>query len=264
MLLVFISITVIHLPAQIHSVVTDPHYRLPVKEKLDYRVHYKFSVVWIYGAYATFTTDTLTFENKRSYKFNVDAFTRKKYRWIYDLEDHYTSITDYETFLPLRFEEHNIEKGVKYDYTYIFDWENNVVDMTLKQSEKQDRNLEKKLPDFITDSFSAVHYLRLWNYNEYSPGDTIEFKTMLNGKIFDQQIVYLGKESIKDAAGKEVDAFTLKALMKNSSFFSHKNGIKVWIADNKERWIVKVDANIIIGRIIVFLDTPGIASFDTH
>ncbi len=262
--LVFISVASMHLNAQIRSVIVDTLYRLPVKEKLDYRVYYKFSALWVYGADATFTTDTLIYENRSSYKLKVDAFTRKKYRWVYALEDHYTSITDRESFLPLRFEEHNIEKKIKYDYVYLFDWDRKVVEMTLKESEKPDRNIVTKLPDFITDSYSGVHYLRMWKFDDYLPGDTIDFKTILNGKIFTQQVVYLGKEKIKDTEGKEFDAFTLEALIKNSAFFSSKHGIKVWIADNNERWIVKVDANIIIGRIIVFLHTPGVVSFDTH
>jgi hypothetical protein len=256
----------IPLPAQVHPVVIDTGYRLPVKENLEYRVYYKFSMVWVYGAYAMFSTDTLTYENKRAYEFKVDAFTREKYRWVYDLEDHYTSITDYNSFLPLRFEEHNIEQGINYDYTYVFDWENKVVDMSLKQSGKHAKNinLRKDLPEFITDPYSGVHYLRLWDYEKYSPGDTIEFQTMLYDKLFRQQIVYLGKETIKDTEGNEFQAFTLRAIMKNSTFFSRKKGIKVWITDNKERWIVKIDANIVIGRIIVFLHTPGLISFDTH
>ena len=259
-LLVFVLMISICLYAQNKPVIVDPVYKLPVKEKLNYRVYYKLSAFWIYGASVTFFTDTITYENKRAYKLQVDAFTREKYRWIYSLEDHYTSITDCKTFLPLRFEEHNIEKKVNYDYTYVFDWENEIINMTLKQSEKPDRNIVEKLPDFITDTYSAVHYIRLWDYNEYTPGDTIEFQTIVDGKIFKQEVIYLGKESLKDNEGKMIKTFELQAIIKNSTFFIEKKGNKVWVANNKERWILQVDANIIIGRIIAFIDTPGIPS----
>jgi len=260
----FFVLSSFYLSAQVQPALIDTTYRLPLKEKLDYRIYYKFSGLWAYAADATFSIDTLTIENKKAYKLSADAFTRKKYRWIYNLEDHYISFTDIETFLPLRFEEHNIEKGVHYDYTYIFDWENKKVRMTLKESKKEDRILEKELPDFITDSYSGVHFIRLWDYSRYAPGDTIEFETMLDGKIYKQQIVYHGKEKIKNREGDDVDVFALEALIKNSSFISKKDGVRVWVTDNKDRWIVKVDVNIIIGRVIVFMNTPGVASFDTH
>ena len=263
-ILILILVISIGISAQVHPAFVDTLYRLPVKEKLDYRIYYKFSMFWAYSADATFSIDTITYENKKAYRLQADAFTRKKYRWVYSLEDHYTSITDYESFLPLRFEEHNIEKGVQYDYTYIFNWETKQVDMTLKESEKEDKIMVKPLPDFITDSYSGVHFIRFLDYKKYSPGDTIEFETMLTGKIYKQQIVYLGKEKLEDAQGKEIDTFTIEAVIKNSSFFSKKHGIKTWIADNRERWLLKVDANIIVGRIIMFLCTPGTASFDTH
>ena len=263
-ILIFIVAVSAEISAKVHPAVVDTLFKLPVKEKLDYRVYYKFSMFWAYAADATFSIDTITYENKKAYKLHADAFTRKKYRWVYSLEDHYTSITDYESFLPLRFEEHNIEKGINYDYIYKFNWETREVDMALKETDKEDRDLVAKLPDFITDSYSGVHYIRLLDYDKYTPSDTIEFESMLDGKVFKQQIVYLGKVKLEDAQGKEVDAFTIEAVIKNSSFFSKKHGIKTWIADSRERRILKVDANIIVGRIIMFLHTPGTASFDTH
>ncbi|NPA37435.1 MAG: DUF3108 domain-containing protein [Chlorobi bacterium] len=250
--------------AQVYPVVIDSSYNLPLKERLDYKIYYKLSVLWVYGAYATLTTDTMIYEGRLAYRFNVDAFTRKKYRWVYDLEDHYTSITSMDSFLPLKFEEHNIEQKINYDYVYYFDWKNRIVEMILEQTGKPVRLIKMELPDFVTDSYSAVNYLRMWDYEKYSPGDTIEFMTMLDGNLFRQQIVYLGKDKLRDTEGNSMPAFMLKALIRNSSFFSHKNGIIIWIADNRERWILKADANIKVGRIIVFLETPGMATFNVH
>jgi hypothetical protein len=262
--LIFISFVVKCSFAYQHEVIIDSSYKLPANEKLYYRVYYQLGDLWVFAAFATFNTDTITYDSTKAYKLYVDAYSRKKYNWIYSLEDHYTSISDYYTFRPLKFEEYNIENKKTYNNVYTFDWNNKVVTMLLKKSGAPEEVLKVELPDFITDSYSAVHYIRFWDYSRYNVGDTIAFETMLDGKIFKQGIVYLGKEKIKDKQGNEIDAFKIMALIKNSTFFSKKKGVLVWVADNNEKWIIKVKAKILVGNIIVFLDQEGVASFDIH
>ncbi len=244
----------------------DTTYQLPYKEALHYRVYYKLGGIWVYAAFANFKTDTVTFQNKKCYNLTVDAFTRKKYNWIYSLEDHYTSITDINTFKPLKFKEYNIEKGVTYNNVYDFDWDKGEINILMSRSGKNNDTVRttKKLPGFITDSYSAVHYIRLWDFDQINIGDTLRYKTILDGKIFDQEIVYHGKDFVKDSDGNKVEAFKLEALVRNSSFFRADKGIIVWVANNKDRWIIVVDAKIIVGSIYVFLDQPGVASFNRH
>jgi len=257
-LLLFFSINV-----AFSQIKTDTTYQIPVAEKNHYRVYYNLGNFWVHGAEANITTDTLTFENKKSYKFYVEAFTRRKYNWIYSLEDHYTSITDIETFKPLKFEKYNIEKKIIYHNIYDFDWEENVVKMLITQSDQDTIKKTEKLPDFITDAFSAVHYLRIIDFNSYKKGDVISYMTILDGKMFKQKIVYEGEDVITDKKGNKHKTFLLTALIKNSTFFSKKDGVKVWITNDDKRLIAKVNAKIIVGSIIVFLNNEKI-SFDNH
>ena len=246
-----------------HSqVAVDSSYRLPLNEKLHYRVYYRLAGIWVYAAFANFKTDTMTLEGRNVYKLYVEAFTRKKYNWVYSLEDHYTSYTDRKTFKPLKFEEYNIEKGITYHNIYNFLWDKDSINIVVSQSNKDTVKFSKKLPEFITDSYSAVHYLRLWDFSKFKVGDTLRYKTILTGRIFDQEIIYHGKEMVTDKKGNKVEAFKLEALVKNSSFFRADKGIFVWIANNKARWIIKVDAKIVVGSIFVYLDQPELVSFD--
>ncbi len=255
---VFISFS---LSAQVKM---DTNYVLPAGEDIHYRIYYKLGNLWVYAAIANFKTDTLTYQGKKAYKLYVEAFTRKKYNWIYSLEDHYTSITDCKTFLPLKFEKYNIEKGITYHNIYHFDWNKKEVEMFISRSDQKDTTIKKKLPDFVTDSYSAVQYLRTWDFSALKKGQHVAFETILDGKIFSQEIIYHGKEVVLDKDGNEVSSFKLEAPIKNSSFFDKHQGVFVWISDNKDRWIVKVSAKILVGSIVVFLDEPGLISFDRH
>ncbi len=245
------------------QVLIDSSYKVPEKEKLHYRIYYKLGNFWVNAAFANFFTDTLSYEGKTVYKFYVEAYTREKYNWIYSLEDHYKSYTDYNNFKPLKFKEHNIERGVIYDAEYNFNWDNKNVEMKIYQSGEDTVYDEKKLPGFVTDPLSAIYYIRKIDFGKYKQGDKISFNTILGDKIFTQTLVYRGTDILKDTDGNEHSTYVLEALIKNSSFFSKKDGVLVWITGDNRRLIAKVEAKIIVGSIIVYLRQNDI-SFDTH
>ena len=239
----------------------DTAFKVPYNENIHYRVYYKLANFWVYAAIADLKTDTMTFENKKVYKLYAEGFTRKKYNWIYSLEDHYASYTDINTFKPLKFEKHNIEKKITYRNIYNFDWNNKTVNMLITQSKKDTIEKTEKLPDFITDEFSAVHYLRTVDFSSYKPGNKFSYKTILDGNIFKQEFIYRGTDTLTDVNGKKYRTFVVEALIKNSYFFSKKEGVIVWITDNKERWIAKINAKILVGNIVVFMRENDV-SFD--
>jgi len=265
--LVLLSVLIFFLfPVFLHAQIKiDTNFRLPVQEKLHYRIYYKLGRLWVYAAFANFRTDTTTFNEKKVYKLYVEAYSRKKFDWIYSLEDHYTSLVDYQTFKPYQFEKYNIEKGIVYHNIYRFNWKTNQILMTIYSSSEND-TLQKteKLPSFITDAFSAVHYIRTWDFSQIKKNKKLGFHTILDGKVFKQEVIYRGTDSISDKNGNKIKAYKLEALIKNSTFFRSDKGVMVWVADNPERWIVKVNAKIIVGSIVVFLDQKGLASFDIH
>jgi len=246
------------------QVKTDTTYQLPVGERLHYKIYYKLGEIWIDAGFANFTTDTLTTDSTFKYLFTAEGYSLKKYYWIYTLEDHYKSVVNANTLMPVRFEKENTEAGVWVRNIYNFDYTGKKVDMFMESTGKQPVHKTGSLNGFITDALSAVYYIRTFDFDSFDVGDTLIFKTVLDGKIFDQSLIYLGKDSIKTSKGDVVPAFKLNALIENSTFFRGDDAVKVWVTDNEERWVAKAKAQIIIGSIIVYLDKRKLVSFNTR
>jgi len=242
--------------------VVDTSYQLPVKEKLHYKIYYKLGGIWINAGLANFNTDTLTIDSLKTYKFTADGYSLKKYAWVYSLEDHYKSIVDYRTLMPVRFEKENTEKGVWVHNIYNFYPREKKIDLFMEATDEKPIHKTMNHDGFITDALSAIYYIRILDFDQYQKGDTISFKSILDGKVFDQQVVYMGKDEIKTRAGEKVTAFKLNAVIENSTFFRGDDAVVFWITDNDERWLAKVKAKIVVGSIIVCLDKQGLISFD--
>jgi len=244
------------------QVATDSAYKLPASEKLHYKVYYKLGKIWINAGMANLKTDTITTDSTLTYQFTADGYSKKKYNWIFRLEDHYESDVNYTNLAPIRFEKENIEKKVWVHNIYNFNEKEQKIDLFMETTGKQPVHGTEKYEGFLTDALSAIYYIRIWDFNEFNIGDTLTFKTILDGKIFNQSLVYLGKDVIQTSEGKDVDAFKLGALIENSTFFRGDEAVIVWITDNDERWIAKAKAKIVIGSIIIYLDKQGLVSFD--
>lgn len=245
------------------QVKTDTTYRLPAGERLHYKIYYKLGNIWINAGFANLNADTLTADSSLRYVFTAEGYSLKKYSWIYTLEDHYKSVVNANTLTPVRFEKENTEGGVWVHDIYNFDYPHKTVDMFMESTGKQPVHKTGSLNGFITDALSATYYIRTFDFDSFDVGDTLIFKTILDGKIFDQSLIYLGKDSVKTSKGDVIPAFKLNALIENSTFFRGDDAVKVWITDNNERWIAKAKAQIIIGSIIVYLDKRGLVSFNT-
>ncbi len=243
------------------QVSVDTAYRLPVNEKLHYKIYYKLGRIWINAGVTNLQTDTLTKGSTLMYQFIADGYSLNKYQWIYSLEDHYKSLVDYKTLMPVRFEKENTEGGEWVHNIYNFNTDEHKIRMFMEATGKQPVNKTELFDGFITDALSAIYYIRTWNFNDFTEGDTLTFKTILDGKIFDQSLVYLGRDVIKTSGGKEVKAFKLGALIENSTFFRGDEAVQVWITDTPERWLAIAKAKIVVGSIIIYLDKQGLISF---
>ena len=241
--------------------VADSSYQLPIPEKLHYDVYYKLGNIWIKAGLANFSTDTIMADSTKAYRFMAEGYSLKKYDWIYQLEDHYKSVTDFNSLYPIRFEKENTEKGVWVHTIYHFDKEDARIGMYMESSDQAAVNRTVQHSGFITDALSALYYLRTWNFNHLAIGDTVRFTTLLDGKIFEQPIIYLGRDTLQSVNHTKVPMIKLGAVVANSTFFRGDSAIEVWLTDDAYRRLAKVKAKIVVGSIVVYLNKRGLESF---
>ncbi len=245
----------------ISQVAVDTSFQLPVNEKLHYDVFYKLSRIWIKAGLANFSTDTIYADSKKAYRFIAKGYSMKKYDWIFSLEDSYTSVVNYKTLYPIRFEKENTEQGVWVHNIYNFNPTTGEIGIYMETTDSTPVNKTEKVSGFITDALSALYYLRSWDFDRFNLGDTLKFTTILDGKIFEQPIVYLGRDTLNSLNNNRVPMIKLGAVVSNSTFFRGDSAILVWITDDQYRRLAKAKAKIIVGSIVVYLNKRGLESF---
>ncbi len=241
--------------------VADTAYKLPAPEKLHYDVYYKLGNIWIKAGLANFSTDTIVEDSTKAYRFMAEGYSLKKYDWIFRLEDHYKSVTEFNSLYPIRFEKENTEQGVWVHTIYRFDKAASEVSMYLESTDKDPVSRKVQYSGFITDALSALYYLRTWNFNHFAIGDTVRFTTILDGKIFEQPIIYMGRDTLQSTNHTKVPMIKLGAVVANSTFFRGDSAIEVWLTDDAYRRLTKVKAKIVVGSIVVYLNKRGLESF---
>jgi len=259
-LLIIILISLLTFPLKSQTVV-DSSFKLPASEKLHYDVYYKLGAIWIKAGLANFSTDTITVDSVKAYRFIAKGYSMEKYGWIFNLEDYYRSVAHYRTLYPIRFEKENTEQGVWVHTIYNFNKSGGEVGMYMESTGNEPVNRTVNSEGFITDALSALYYLRTWDYNHLRAGDTVKFNTILDGKIFKQPVVYLGKDTLISVNHKRVPMIKFGAIVSNSTFFRSDSAIEVWLTNDRYRRIAKVKAKIVVGSIVVYLNKRGLQSF---
>lgn len=106
---------------------------------------------------------------------------------------------------------------------------------------------EIKASDQIFDLICGMAYLRNYDFNTLSIGDTVNFNAFLEDTVYDFNIVYYGKEQVKTKVGK-FNAHVLRPIMPENKMFSGTQPVTVWFSDDKNHIPVRIDADFVIGK----------------
>jgi len=217
-------------------------------EHIKLEAYYNWGPFWVHAGDAILKADTITYQGKKCVKLDAEGYSLKKWDFVFDLEDHYTSIVSLEGFKPLVYEKHTIENGFWINNKYKFNWKDNKIDVFTHSIHEPAKDttyvLQKKLFDVLT----ATYYLRTLDASKLNPGDTIPIPIITDGKFYTFRIIYSGKGVLKKKK-ERISCNIFKIDNITSTFFSSKNPLRVFVSDNPKKFIIYVEANIIVGSI---------------
>ncbi|MBN2614784.1 MAG: DUF3108 domain-containing protein [Bacteroidales bacterium] len=233
-----------------HQVRAQEYSFLPY-EQMKLEAYYNLGPFWVHAGNVELTADTVTYEGQKCARLTAVGYSLKKWNFIFSLEDHYSSIVRLNGFLPLTYEKKTMENGFWIHNVYHFDWHKdslNVFTQSIRDAAKDTTySLQNKLYDVLT----ACYYLRTLNTKNYHPYDTIPIPIITDGKFYSFKIIYLGKKSLKRKKDRvECDVFTIDNM--TSTFFSGKEPLKVYVSDDPRKFIIYVEANIVVGSLKVY------------
>jgi hypothetical protein len=210
-------------------------------EKLNFKVFYNLSAIWVAAGEANFTTQLETLNGRSVFHITGDGQTYKSYDWIFRVRDKYETFLDTETLLPQKFIRDVNEGGYKFTHNVVFD-----------QAKKKAYSGKKTfdVPECVQDVLSAIYYARNIDYSKYKPGAKIPFNMFLDDQVYNLYIRYVGKEKIKTKYGT-FNAIKITPLLIKGTIFKGGEDMKVWVSDDNNHIPLRIDSPILVGSIKV-------------
>lgn len=210
-------------------------------ETVNMIVYYSTLGAYVGAGEATFTTTLERMNGKPVYHSVGTGKTYSFFDNFFKVRDRYESYYDTTTLLPYKFIR-TVEEGKYKAY-------NNI---TFNQGAKTAVTTKGvfKVTDCIQDVVSAMYYIRNFDYNKCQVGEKIPFDMFLDDEVFHMYIKYMGKEKVKTKYGK-FKAIKLKPLLLKGSIFEGGEKMTVWVSDDPNHLLLRVESPITVGSIKV-------------
>jgi hypothetical protein len=206
-------------------------------EVLEYRVHY--GLIDAGEARLEVASDLKQIGPRRCYQVIGTGKSLGAFDWFFKVRDHYESYIDSESMLPWLFIRKIDEGGYKKRQNVSFNHYKNTA-----TSEKKTIGT----PNHVQDLISAFYYARTIDFNNAAVGDTFLIHTYLDDETFPLVIKYMGKETVKTKMGK-FRCIVFKPYLLEGRVFKEKEGMTIWVSDDKNRIPVRAQADILVGSI---------------
>ncbi len=224
-------------------------------EDIKYTIYYNWGIFWVNAGWVDFRVKPGKYFDREIYHLDGLGATHQSYDWLYKVRDHYQSYLDKETLLPLWSRRQNFEGGYEVDHKYVFDWKNNQSFASIKNSDKPFYNDTVDITNCTFDLLSLVYYARDLDFTGLIPGKTIPVTTIIENKVYNLYIRYLGKEYITDKKDNTYRCIKFSVLLIEGTIFSGGEDMTVWVTDDKVHVPVLVEAKILIGSVKAYLDS---------
>lgn len=214
-------------------------------EKLFYQVNY----MGIKAGYIQLLTyKPKEIDKKLSFHFEAKLKTADYYRYIYKLEDSVETFVDIEKFLPIKYTLIQRESNQTVDDLQIFDHEARKTYHWYKRVKKgipTDRKIQKYIPQYMQDSFSALFFVRGLDMVQ---GKTYRVPVVTRGKIWILSMSIDRFEKV-EIMGKKIDAIKIKAQTRFHGALKRKGDIIFWFSNDRYKRMLKFSASIKIGSV---------------
>jgi len=201
---------------------------------------YKISFGAINVGYAELEVkEIISANNKPSFHIIGKGRTAPFFDWVFKVRDVYETFIDTSTLLPLVFNREVREGGHSINQHYNFNHNNsNVVTLDSRFN----------IPIKTQDMLSAFFYARTVNKDSVLDRGSFSVPIFMDDENYLLEIKYLQNEVIDTKWGK-VDCMVFKPKMQEGRIFEDEEEMKIWISDDKNHLLLRVETKIFTGLI---------------
>jgi Protein of unknown function (DUF3108) len=206
-------------------------------EVLEYRIHYGF----LDAGTAKLEVDPnlKNIGGRTCYRVVGSGKSTGAFSWFFKVKDHYESYIDTEAIVPWLFIRDIQEGGYKKKQNVKFN------------HSKQTATSEKKTiktPERIQDLISAFYFARTLDFTNIAVGDTFNINCYLDDETFPMAIKFVGREKINTRLGT-FRCLMFRPYLLEGRVFKEKEGMTIWLTDDKNRIPIRAQADILVGSI---------------
>ena len=224
-------------------------------EKLEYKVYYNFSFIWTEAGKVNFEIKKQQLENIEAFHFIAIGESLPAYDWLFRVRDRYDSFAT-EDMKPLLHLRNTSEGDYKVNNVYKFDNKAEKIYTKTFNSERETTlydtlNFQKGVMDLV----SLMYFARNIDFNNFTIGQKIGFKAIIDGEIYNLTGKYLGDEIVESMEKKKYLCSKFSADVVEGSIFSAENEMVVWVSKDKNKVPIKVLAEVLVGSVQAYLYT---------
>lgn len=215
-------------------------------EVLDYKMSYGIFTV---GRGTTKIDDKyFKLNNRDCFKVEVTGKTVGMVDWVADVDDQWGAYIDTAALVPHMTYRKIREGKYKKDEVVNFDHVRGKIEAKVfsHKTGKFKAPVYHKAPKHVRDLISGFMYMRTQDLSKVHVNDTVVVSGFFEDSVYNLKVVFKGRQTIKTKAGK-FRALVFKPSMPKNSLFDGKDSITAWFSDDKNRIVLKVEADMFIG-----------------
>ncbi|MDA8858191.1 DUF3108 domain-containing protein [Flavobacteriales bacterium] len=159
--------------------------------------------------------------------------------WFFKVRDVYETFLDTSTLLPIKFIRDINEGPYSKKQNYFFHHSDSVV---------KHNDTTYEISYNSQDMLSALFYARTFNKGEVKKKNSFFVPIFMDEENYFLEVTYLNNEVIETEFGK-VDCLVFKPQMQEGRVFEDGEEMKIWISNDKNLLLVKVETKIWSGTI---------------
>lgn len=221
-------------------------------EELKYTGYYNWGFIWIRAGEVKFNMKASE-RYPGAVELEAVGTSLPSWDWVFKLRDTLTSHFDPQTYLPYEFSRKAHEGNYHKTFDYDFDYDNEKVYGLTHKIGKYVRLDTVVLEPRTYDMLSVAWMARSLDFDSFQPADTIPVKILIDSKIYNLYIRYLGTDKIR-VSGKKREAYVFSPLLVKGDVFKGGENMKIWVSKDEYRVPLMVEAKILVGSVKGILD----------
>jgi len=221
-------------------------------EKLSYTGYYNWGFVWIKAGFVEFTLSP-SGKYPHAQRLLAVGASNPSWDWIFRLRDTLISYHDSLTFMPYEFSRKAHEGNYHKTFNYTWDYNEGRIYANVERIGKYKRQDTILLRPETYDMLSVAWLARQLNFDDYEKDTLIPIRLLVDDKIYDLHIRYLGTERVKiEKERRRCHVFS--PLLLSGNVFKGGETMKIWVSDDIYRIPLMVEAKILVGSVKGIID----------